>query len=263
MYPAPVGYQCPRCVAEARRTAPRRRWRIRFLVGRPGSVTTILLAANIGMFLVELGVGAAGGAFSGGSGLKLIDLGALYPPAIAFGHQYWRLITVMFLHASLLHLLLNMYALYLFGFLMESALGKVRYLVIYFLCGFLAGVASFVFSNPGVPAVGASGAIFGLLGAWVAYNYRRRGTALGAANLRWAGMLIALNLILGFSIASIDNFAHVGGLVAGAIAGWLAEGFGPRRVRGFVQVGGLLVLVLIGIGLTAWRVATFPAISGI
>src|SRR5881397_1055228 len=87
MTPAPVGYQCPECVREARRTTPRSRVRVRFLLGRPGSITTLLLGLNIALFLVEAMVGGSGSLFSGPSGQKLFELGALYPPAIAEGHQ--------------------------------------------------------------------------------------------------------------------------------------------------------------------------------
>src|SRR5207245_7902717 len=102
----------------------------------------------------------------------LFNLGALFPPAVTFGHQYWRLITAMFLHAGLLHLALNMYALYLFGYLIEDAFGRPQFLAIYFITGFLASAASFAFGPVGEVGVGASGAILGLLGAWLAFNYR-------------------------------------------------------------------------------------------
>jgi membrane associated rhomboid family serine protease len=261
MTPAPVGYQCPECVREAARTAPHRRVRVRFLLGRPGSMTTMLLVVNIAMFVVEVAVGGTRTAWGGTA--KLIDLGAMYPPAVVIGHQYWRLITVMFLHAGIIHLALNMYALYLFGYLIENAFGKVRFLAIYFVSGFIASAVSFAFGPLFEVGVGASGAIFGLLGAWVAYNYRRRGTAMAEANLRGAIMLIVLNVVLGFSIPGIDWRAHLGGLAAGLIAGALAEGFGPRETRTLVQVGGMAALVLAGIALTAWRVSTFPTLGGL
>jgi membrane associated rhomboid family serine protease len=258
MHEAPVGYQCPTCVAEARRTAPRRRARL--VVGGPTSVAATLMAVNIVMFGVELVTGAAGGLVGGGSGRRLFDLGAMQPIAIAVGDQYWRLFSAMFLHAGLIHLLFNMYALYLFGFVIERAVGSVRFLAIYFVSGFLASVASFAFGSPGTLGVGASGAIFGLLGAWVAYNLRRRGTAMASANLQWAAMIIGINLIFGFSVAGIDNLAHLGGLVSGVAAGWVAEGIGSRKVRPFVQGAGFVALIAVGVGLTFWRVATFPPV---
>jgi membrane associated rhomboid family serine protease len=251
MHPAPVGYQCPECVKEARRVGPR--GRVKLVLGRPGSLTTILLVANIAIFVIELATGAVTMSF-GGSDAKLVDLGAMYGLYVAEHHQYWRLITVMFLHANLIHILFNMYALYLFGYLIENTLGTLRFAAIYFVGGFMASVASFLFVNPRVVGVGASGAIFALLGAWVAFNYRRRTTAMGEANLRGAIILIVLNLFLGFTIPNIDNSAHIGGLVAGVAAGFIAEGWGPRSVRRWTQIGGFLALVLIGLALTAYRV---------
>jgi rhomboid protease GluP len=160
----------------------------------------------------------------------------------------------MFLHAGIIHIAFNMYALYLFGYLIENALGTLRFAAVYFVGGFLASVASFLFVPPGVPGVGASGAIFALLGAWVAYNYRRRGNPMAEANLRWAGFLILLNLILGFTIPNIDNSAHIGGLVAGIACGYVAEGWGPRSTRLVTQIGGFVVLIVIGVALTAYRI---------
>ena len=219
-----------------------------------------LLAINIGVFLLEAVYGGPGALFSGPDPQKLFNLGALYPPAVAVGHQYWRLFTAMFLHAGLLHLALNMYALYLFGFLVEEAFGKVKFLAIYLVSGLLASAVSFAFGPTLEVGVGASGAIFGLLGAWVAFNYRRRSSPMASANLRWAFMLIAINAVLGFSIAGIDWRAHLGGLVSGAIAGALAEGVGPREFRAVAQVAGFVVLIALGVALTAWRIATFPAL---
>jgi membrane associated rhomboid family serine protease len=253
MVAAPVGYQCPDCARQARAIGPRRRARL--VIGRPGSMTTLLLAVNIGMFVVEVAYGGAGSLLSGPSPQRLFNLGALYPPAVAQGHQYWRFLTAMFLHAGLLHIGLNMYALYLFGYLIENSFGRTRFLAIYFISGLMASVTSFVFGNPQAVAVGASGAIFGLLGAWVAYNYRRRGSALASANLRMAFILIALNLFLGFSIAGIDNFAHIGGLLTGVVAGALVEGFGPRYLRPFVQAAGFALIILVGVLLTLSRVS--------
>jgi membrane associated rhomboid family serine protease len=252
MTAAPVGYQCPECVKEARQSSGGRRARL--TIGGRSGLTRVLLVANIGMFVVEILTGAVD-AFGARSGGRIVDLGALVPCLVDQG-QYWRLFTVMFLHANLIHLAFNMYALYLFGNLIEDALGTLRFLGIYLLCGLLASVTSFSFSQPLGIAVGASGAIFGLLGAWVAYNYRRRGTALASANLRSALMIVAINVFLGFSIAGIDNFAHLGGLASGAAAGWLAEGFGPRNVRAYLQAAGFAALVLIGLAMTAYRVTT-------
>ena len=268
MTAAPVGYQCPECVREARQSAPRRRVRVRFLLGRPGSITTALLIINIAVFVVEVALGGSGSLFNGPSADKLIQLGAMVPPFIARTalpqhYQFWRLITAMFLHIGLIHLAFNMYALYLFGYLIEGAFGKPRYIAIYFVAGFLGNVTSFAFGDAIAVGAGASGAIFGLLGAWIAYNYRRRDSALAEANLRWALMLIILNTVIALGFHSIDWRAHLGGLVAGIAAGWLVEGFGPRETRPLVQYGGLIALALVGVALTAWRVSTFPSLGGL
>jgi membrane associated rhomboid family serine protease len=258
MHPAPVGYQCPECVAQARRTAPSHRVPVRSLVRRSGSFTRALLIVNVAMFLVEAVLGGSGSLFRGPDIRTLFDLGALFPPAIALDDQYWRLITPVFLHAGLIHLAFNSYALYLLGFLVEDSFGKARFLVIYFGAGFLASITSFTFGPAEQVGVGASGAIFGLLGAWVAFNYRRRTSPMASANLRGALMMIGLNVVLGFSIPGIDWRAHFGGLVAGAMLGAVLEGYGSRTVRPLVQAAGLVLVVAIGVALTAWRVATFP-----
>lgn len=243
MTPAPVGHHCPTCVAEGRKGQPR----IRRAFPRPRSVTTVILAINVVVFVVELALGGA-------SGSALIRLGAMVPILVATG-EYWRLITAMFLHVGVLHLLLNSYGLYLFGNLIEGVFGSARFVAIYLVTGFFASAASFAFGTPNRIAAGASGAIFGLLGAWLAYNWRRRELFMAQANLRGALILIAINLFLGFQIAGIDNLAHIGGLVAGVLAGLAAEGFGARGVRTASRLAGLSLLLLAGVALTGWRVA--------
>ena len=249
MTQAPIGYQCPHCAGEA--TKGGRRSRI--VIGGGITVARILLFANVAMFLVEVFAQPRSSPFTRGSSRTLFELGAMQPLAIAVDGQYWRFFTSMFLHTGLLHLGFNMYALYLFGDLVEDIYGRVNFLAIYFLSGFLGGVASYTFGSPYVIAVGASGAIFGLIGAWAAYNYKRRGTALGSANLRSAATIVAINLVLGFTIPGIDNLAHIGGLVAGGVAGFGAEGFSYRPVSRFVRYGVFAGLALIGIALAAWR----------
>ena len=246
MVSAPVGYQCPECVREVRGTWPRRRARL--VLGRPGSITTTLLAINIAMFVVEMVYGR----LSPTNG-DLFNLGALFQPAIAQGHQYWRLFTAMFLHAGFLHLALNMYALYLFGYLVESAFGWRQFLVIYFVSGLLASVTSFAFGPITELGVGASGAIVGVFGAWIAYNYRRRSNALALANLQWALVMIALNALLPVFFHAVDWRAHVGGLLTGFIIAWLLEGIGPRAIQPIVRVCGIVAILGIGVVLTLSR----------
>jgi membrane associated rhomboid family serine protease len=249
MHPAPVGHQCPDCVAQARRGLRR----ASITLGG-ASLTRVLIAANVAVFLLAVVVSRVGAVTGRLGGLGLFRLGAMNPLAVAEG-QYWRLFTAMFLHAGLLHLLLNMYGLWLFGSVIERALGTWRFAGIYLASGVLASVTSLLFADPRSVSVGASGAIFGLLGAWVAYNFRRRSSPLASANLRTAALIVGLNLFLGFAVPGVDNLAHVGGLVAGAVAGSLAEGLGPRALRPLVQVAGFAALAAAAAALTAWRVA--------
>lgn len=240
---APVGHHCPVCVSEGRRDQRR----IRRTIARPRSVTMVLLGIIVVVFLVELLLGGA-------SGRVLIRLGAMVPVLVAFG-EYWRLITAMFLHVGLIHLLLNSWGLFLLGNLVEGVFGSARFVAIYFVTGFCASAASFAFGSSNRIAAGASGAIFGLLGAWLAYNWRRRELFLAQANLRGVLILIAINLVLGFSVPGIDNTAHIGGLIAGVLAGLAAEGIGERGFRTATRLAGLTSLLLAGVALTAWRVA--------
>jgi membrane associated rhomboid family serine protease len=258
MIPAPVGYQCPECVQQARREFRRG-------PGRPlrggVNVTKALLVAIIGLFVVEIAVGGPNVLFNGPSRRVLFDLGAMQPLAIADG-QYWRLFTAMFLHFNLLHIGFNAYALYLFGQMIESNFGRTRMVLIYVVAGFLASAASYAFGEVGTTAVGASGAIFGIFGAFIAYNYRRRHLAVASANLRWAMTLILLNAFLAIGFNSIDWRAHLGGLVAGVAAGAVAEGWGPPPRRRLVQVSGFVALTALGIALVVWRTNEIRELAG-
>jgi membrane associated rhomboid family serine protease len=257
MIPAPVGHHCPECVAEARRefrAGPGRRAAVRSL-----SMTKLLLVAIFAMFILEIALGGAGSIAEGPSGRRLVDLGATVPILVAQG-QYWRLITATFLHAGILHLALNAYALWLFGAVVERNFGKARFVAIYFVSGFLGSVASYTFSpitGEGLVTVGvgASGAIVGLLGAFVAYNFRRRHTILGRANLQWAVIIIAINAVIGQAFPGVDNKAHLGGLVAGFVVGGIADALGEDRSRAWMQWVLYAVMIAIGVALTAQHTA--------
>jgi membrane associated rhomboid family serine protease len=244
MTPAPVGHHCPSCVEEGRRSVRRVRRRL----PRPRSVATAILGLNVAVFVVEMLLGGA-------TNLRvLVDMGAMVPGLVAEG-QWWRLFTAIFLHVGVFHLLLNSLGLYIFGSLIEQVLGSARFLAVYLVSGFCASAVSFAFGSPGAVAAGASGAIFGLLGAWLAFNFRRRSLSLARANAQGALILIAINVVFGLSIPGVDNLAHLGGLAAGIMAGFAAEGFGRRSVRTATVVGGFLLLLVLGVSLTAWRVA--------
>jgi membrane associated rhomboid family serine protease len=259
MIQAPVGFQCPECVAEARREFKRGPGRA--LRGGVG-VTQAVLVVIVGVFVLEVVKGGPGSLATGPSQQALFDLGAMFPPAIADG-QFWRLFTAIFLHAGLLHLAFNAYALWLFGRQVETAYGRTWMLLIYVVSGFLASVASYAFGPIQALGVGASGAIFGIFGAFIAYNYRRRHLALAAANLRMAMTLILLNLLLAFGFARIDWRAHLGGLIAGFLAGYAAEGFGTGSQRQAVRVLGFAALIAVGVGLVVWRTNEIRSLFGL
>jgi membrane associated rhomboid family serine protease len=229
------------------------------------SVTAALLVAILGAYVLEVVVGGPAALMSGPSPLKLVELGASVGLAqgpgsgvvgIAAG-QEWRLFTSMFLHAGLLHLGFNAYALWIFGQVVEVELGRLRFLVIYLVTGLFAGAASYAFApSPVVVGVGASGAIFGIFGAFVAYNWRRRHTALAAARLRGAVMILVLNAVIGLGSGGvIDWRAHLGGFVAGLAAGAAAEGFGLTRNARVAFVIGCVILAAATVGLVLWRTA--------
>jgi membrane associated rhomboid family serine protease len=242
MTPAPVGHHCPTCVAEGRKDVRR----IRRRLVRPRSVTSAILAVNIGVFVADLLLGLTGRPET------LLRAGAMVPLLVADG-EWYRLLTAIFLHIGLIHLAFNSLALLVFGGLIEEALGSARMLALYLVTGFAASVASYSFGNPLVAAAGASGAIFGMLGAWLAYNLRRRSLSLARSNVQSALFLIGINLVFGFTVPGIDNLAHIGGLVSGVAAGLAVEGFGPRRSRDVSGFAGLAAIALIAVLLAVWR----------
>lgn len=131
--------------------------------------------------------------------------------------ELYRLITSMFLHAGIIHLAFNMYALYILGPQLESFFGKIKYILIYLLSGIVGGLTSMIFQQEGVVSVGASGAIFGLIGAFIFFGYHHRvyfGTVIKSQIIP----LLLINLVLGFTISGINMFAHVGGLVGGVLS---------------------------------------------
>jgi rhomboid protease GluP len=177
-------------------------------------LTYVLLGINI---LVWLAMTAAGGSTNTA---VLIRFGAKANTLIANG-EVWRLLTSMFLHIGLMHLFFNSYALYIFGIEVERLYGNTRFVIIYLLAGLWGSLISFVF-GPNLSA-GASGAIFGLLGVMLAFFRRHRELFGEAGRQRVINLLgiAVLNLVLGFTVPGIDNLAHLGGLVSGAILGWL------------------------------------------
>jgi membrane associated rhomboid family serine protease len=251
--PAPVGQLCP---DDARSS----RVRVRGLPGQGRPVATLtLLGLNTVMLLVS--------ALLSGSGFGLLDpapralcrLGALNAAAIAESGQWWRLLTVMVLHGGLLHWAFNSWALWAFGPTLENLLGWVRFLALYVGAGFAGAAASFAFNHTEL-GVGASGAIFGLLGALMAYFFRRR-RAGGAVPLQNLLLVLLLNVFIASQNPSIDNLAHAGGFLAGLGAMALLEAV-PERNRE-LRWAALALPFLAGVVLTVVGVQTYAAGSGL
>ena len=163
-------------------------------------------------------------------------------------HEYYRLITGIFLHANLLHLVFNMYALYVIGMQLESFLGKWKYLLVYLLSGLGGSMLSIFFSNNF--SVGASGAIFGLMGALLYFGYHYR-VYLDSVVKSQIIPLIILNLLIGFTSSGIDNWAHIGGLVGGILS-CMAVGVKYKSSR-FEMINGI-IMYLIFVGFIGYMV---------
>jgi len=228
MTSAAVGFQCPECVAEGKASVPPTRSVLGAKVPSRPYVTFTLIALNVLAFGYEylVGVGRASADW------------AMAPAYVAIFNEYYRLFTSMFLHYGLLHIGFNMLVLFMLGPTLESTLGRVRFTALYVVAGLGGAVASFWFSDPLVQAGGASGAIFGLMGAYVVVGRRLR------QDISQVVSLIVLNIALGFVIPSTDWRAHVGGLITGAAVGAVMA-FAPPRQRVLVQVLGVLAIVVV------------------
>lgn len=168
-------------------------------------ITYILIAINIIFWIVPVLLGQYE---------YVINVMCTHGPSIRAG-QYYRLFTGMFVHGGLAHLLLNCYSLYVVGSQMESFLGKIKFLIIYLVSGLSGALLSITFSG-NVASIGASGAIFGLLGSMLYFGYYYR-VYLGNVIRSQILPIIALNLLIGFTVAGIDNAAHIGGLIGGTL----------------------------------------------
>ena len=236
MTSTPVGMRCPDCA--------RQRTKVRAgaaAVAGSGTAyaTYALIALNAIVFLAEVMGGGSAGSVSGGG--DLIADGGICANAIADGGicgiessivlsdggEVYRIVTGAFLHAGPFHLLMNMFALYILGTLLEPAIGTVRFLGIYFAAMLAGSFGALMLSDPNQVTVGASGAIFGLMGAAFVVA-RHRGVDQVASQI---GLFVVLNLVFTFSIPGISIGGHIGGLVGGAIAALLIS-YAERSVSG-------------------------------
>jgi len=235
MREAPVGWQCATCVRSDSRQAPVTRWRPR----RPGTlgnsrltpVTTGLIALNVVIYLIESRHLAADEYRFG-----------LVPYLVHARSEWYRLLTAAFLHASITHVLFNMLTLAIVGPAVESAIGRVRFGALYLLAALGGSTASYLASPQLTIGVGASGAIFGVMGGYFVLA-RRNGWEI--SNI---GGLIVMNLVISFIDPAIDWRAHVGGVVTGAVValGMAVAAARPGAVRwwGAVATSGAVLAVL-------------------
>jgi membrane associated rhomboid family serine protease len=259
---APVGIRCPDHAGT--RKGPATRLKPRPVRRAPGialasgsaPVTRALIAINVAVYLLTVAQGAGLNAPGGSLFNKMFLLGSnRFLPGfgdLAHDHQWWRLVTAMFLHENIVHIGFNMVALYFIGTPVEQYLGRARYIGLYFVSG-LAGSAGAVLQAPFAPTVGASGAIFGILGAMLIIEWQITGRFAGQA-MTW----IVINLVISFSFSGISWGGHVGGLIGGilvtlAYAHWR----GGRAQYGQLGLPGVLGLVVVAAGSVAlayWKV---------
>jgi membrane associated rhomboid family serine protease len=243
MTPTPVGMRCPECSRQKTKV------RTAATIRRDPQLTYVLIAINVIAFIAL----SAGGGGLDGRGGTVYTHGALYGPLVADG-EWWRIVTSGFLHAGLLHVAFNMYFLYFLGTLMEPEIGKLRFGAIYAV-SLLGGSFGALLVSPNAATVGASGAVFGLMGAAIV-AMRARGIDPMQSGL---GITLLLNLGITFLIPGISKGGHVGGLIAGLIVGYFMFEIAERRRIGMAPV--LAACAVLGVALAVGCVAVAASAS--
>ncbi|MBX9424158.1 MULTISPECIES: rhomboid family intramembrane serine protease [Streptomyces] len=252
MISASVGFQCPDCVRDGSGTGhaadanqPRT-----LAGGKVASddrlVTKILIGINLAVFLAVL---AAGDRFVD----ELVLIGYAFSPGlgevvgVADG-EWYRLVTSTVLHQEIWHILFNVLGLWVIGGIVEPELGRIRYAALCLLSGLSGSVLAYLVAAPNQPSLGASGVVYGLIGAWVVLARRRR------HDMRPVVLFVALSLLMTFTRPGISWEAHVGGLVAGALVTY-ALVHAPRARRDLVQYGACGLVLLLDLGIVLARSA--------
>ena len=248
MTPTPVGMRCPECSRQKTKV------RTAASIRRDPQLTYVLIALNVIAF-VAMTAGGGGGLMSRPTGGGVFTEGALWGPAVANG-DWWRIVTAGFLHAGLLHLAFNMYFLYFLGNLMEPEIGKLRFAAIYFV-SLLGGSFGALLLSPNAYTVGASGAVFGMMGAAI-LAMRARGIDPMQSGL---GLTLVLNLGITFLIPGISIGGHIGGLLAGGIVGFLMFEAADRRRMSLTPVLAVCVALAIALALGCVAVASSATTS--
>jgi membrane associated rhomboid family serine protease len=237
MTPTPVGMRCPECANQRTKV-------VRNPTGTPSGfgafpATVVLIAINVVVYLIEVAHGGGGTSLST---KDVYEMGGLWGPAVSEGGDWWRTITAGFVHVSIIHIALNMYLLFILGRLMEPSIGSARFVFLYF-ASLLAGSFVALLFEPNVVSAGASGAIFGVLGATFVIARGRKLDAIAGQ----IGILILINLVFTFSDGQISIGAHVGGLVSGIICGVLIIA-GERGKLGSTDRRDRLAIELVAMG---------------
>ena len=221
MREAAVGFQCPTCITEGAKTIRQPKTLAGGTIsGTEGRVSLVLIGINVAAYVAQLATeGRAGSVF---------ERGALRGLEVADG-EYWRLLTSAFLHGSLLHLLFNMYALYLFGPFVERALGTSRFIVAYLTAAMAGSVLVYVLADPLTVTIGASGAVFGLFGMALLFLLKAK------QDVRTLLVLLAINAFISVAGPNISWEGHLGGFLAGLALG-AAFAYAPRDSKTVVQV---------------------------
>lgn len=238
---AAVGVQCVDCIRETSKAAPSRRTIFGGVprTGRP-VITITMMAICVVMFALDLAIPKS-----------FIFQNFAYAP-FTTESEPWRMVTSAFLHSTnFMHIAFNMYALWILGNALEPAFGRARFLAIYLVSAFAGSVGVLLLTPVDTVVVGASGAVFGLFGALFVVQKKRGG------DLRQILVLLAINAAIGFIIPNIAWQAHLGGLIAGALC-TVAVAYAPAKNRQLIQWGGIAAVALILIGLTVYKVSTFP-----
>ncbi|MET0974984.1 MAG: rhomboid family intramembrane serine protease [Leifsonia sp.] len=245
--PGAVGVFCPECMKEQRASAPRTKPAVLTRLNTRGApvVTYSIIGVTVFTFILQL--------IPAFHITEALQFAGVY----AFPQMFepWRLLTSVFVHSTgfLLHIALNMYTLWIFGQLLEGLLGRVRFLTLYLVSGLAGSVGVLLLADPRIPVVGASGAIFGLMGAFLVIQRRLGG------NMTQLLILVGINLVIGFIPGtSIAWQAHVGGLVGGAVMGLIfIETRSPRRK--WLQIW-LIVAFVVVLLLLSLRYVLFPVL---
>jgi membrane associated rhomboid family serine protease len=255
MRSASVGFQCPECVKEGARTTRQARTPYGGTrVGNPTTTTIALIAINVAVWLAIVA--------TGGRNSRILDALALLPDSAA--RQYpdgsiavvrgvsdgavWQVVTSMFTHVELWHIGFNMLALYFLGPMLEQVLGRARFLAVYLVSGLVGSASVLLFSAAHGQTLGASGAIFGIMGAIAVLALKVGGQAQSV--LGW----IAINLVLTFTLSGVSWQGHLGGLLGGAVLG-AAMVYAPRGRRSLVQWSATALVLVAALAVMGARVA--------